>query len=72
LKAAIEKAGSIDNSAVNSALKQLKVADVPALISDYLPSNDGLLFDDKGQVTLKSAVSVWQGEGWHPAPGIVD
>jgi branched-chain amino acid transport system substrate-binding protein len=72
LKAAIEKAGSIDNSAVNSALKKLKVADVPALISDYLPSNDGLLFDDKGQVTLKSAVSVWQGEGWHPAPGIVD
>lgn len=71
LKAAIEKAGSLENEAVNAALADLTVEEVPQLISDYVPGEGGQLFDDRGQVTLRSAVSVWQGEGWHPATDVI-
>ncbi|WP_245272402.1 AMP-binding protein [Xanthobacter sp. 126] len=66
LKAAFEKAGSIDNAAVNAALRKLKVADIPALVTRYTPQPDGRLFDDKGQVDLRGVVSVWKGNGWQP------
>lgn len=64
LKAAFEKAGSTENDAVNAALLQLRQEDVPELISGYVPSDGGLLFDENGQVNLRGAVSVWEGEGW--------
>ncbi|KUL94532.1 ABC transporter substrate-binding protein [Bosea sp. WAO] len=66
LKAAFEKAGSIENAAVNKAMGELKLADVPALTTKYTAQPDGRLFDDKGQVDLRGVVSVWKGQGWEP------
>ena len=66
LKAAFEKAGSTDNSAVNKALAELKVADVPQLVTTYEPQASGRLFDDKGQVDLKGVVNIWRNQGWEP------
>ena len=66
LKAAFEKAGSTENKAVNEALSQLRLDEVPQLISGYVAHEDGSLFNDMGQVNLRGAVSVWQGEGWKP------
>lgn len=67
-KAAFEKAGSTDNAAVNKALKGLKIADVPELITRYTPVGaDRLLFDDKGQTDLPGVINVWRGNGWEPA-----
>lgn len=66
LKVAFEKARSLDNAAVNAALRELKVADIPALVTRYTPQPDGRLFDDKGQVDLRGVVSVWKGNGWQP------
>ena len=66
LKAAFEKAGSTDNAAVNKALKELKVSDVPQAITVYDPLPGGLLFDEKGQVDLKGVVNIWRGQGWEP------
>lgn len=66
LKVAFEKAGSLDNAAVNKALAELKVADVPALVTKYTPQANGRLFDDKGQVDLRGVVSVWKGNAWEP------
>ncbi|MGU3497145.1 ABC transporter substrate-binding protein [Xanthobacteraceae bacterium A53D] len=70
LTAAFEKAGSLDNAAVNKALGELKVADIPALVTKYTPQPDGRLFDDKGQVDLRGVVSVWKGDGWYPVPNL--
>lgn len=66
LKSAFEKAATTENEAVNAALAQLRPEDVPELISGYVAQEDGRLFNDKGQVNLRGAVSVWQGEGWEP------
>ncbi|MBP2300676.1 ABC transporter substrate-binding protein [Azospirillum picis] len=66
-KAAFEKAGSLDNAAVNKAMAALKVADIPELVTRYTPQPDGRLFASDGQVDLRGEVSVWRGEGWEPA-----
>ena len=66
LKTAMEKAGSTDNAAVDKALADLKVSDVPELVTTYDPQAGGKLFDDKGQVDLKGVVNIWRGEGWEP------
>lgn len=66
LKSAFEKAATTENEAVNAALAQLRPEDVPELISGYVAQEDGRLFDDKGQVNLRGAVSVWRGDGWEP------
>ncbi len=70
LKAAFERAGALDNAAVNTALSQLKVADIPALVTRYTPQPDGRLFDDKGQVDLRGVVSIWKGNGWEPVASL--
>ncbi|SMO93635.1 ABC transporter substrate-binding protein [Paracoccus laeviglucosivorans] len=70
LKAAFEKAGSTENEAVNAALAAMRPEDVPQLISGYVAHQDGRLFDDVGQVNLRGAVSIWQGEGWVPVPDL--
>lgn len=66
LKAAFEKAGSTDNKAVNTALAELKVADVPQTITVYDPLPGGKLFDERGQTDLKGVVNIWRGQGWEP------
>lgn len=70
LKAAFEKAGSIENDAVNKALAQLKVDEIPALVTKYTPQPDGRLFDDMGQVNLRGVVSIWKGDSWEPVPDL--
>ena len=68
LKAAFEAAGSTENAAVDQALRGLKVAAVPELITRYAPVGpDGLLFDSNGQTDLKGVINVWRGDGWEPA-----
>jgi len=66
LKAAFEKAGSLENAAVNKALSGLKVADVSAAITRYTPYADGKLFDSQGQVDLRGACGVWKNDTWNP------
>lgn len=67
LRAAIERAGSTSNDAVNKAMTELKVADIPQLVMHYTPQPDGRLFDKDGQADVRGVVSVWQGDGWRPA-----
>jgi branched-chain amino acid transport system substrate-binding protein len=66
-KAAFEKAGSLDNAAVNKAMAALMVSDIPELVTRYTPQPDGRLFAADGQVDLRGEVSVWRGEAWEPA-----
>jgi branched-chain amino acid transport system substrate-binding protein len=67
LKAAIRKAGSVDNAAVNGALATLTAADVPELVNRYELGPGGRLFDDKGQVKVYGIAHVWKGNDWSQA-----
>jgi len=64
LKAAFEKAGSLENAAVNQALRTLQLAELPDLVMRYTAHPDGRLFDDAGQVDLRGIINVWKGQGW--------
>jgi len=64
LKAAFEKAGSLENAAVNQALRELKLAELPDLVMRYTAHPDGRLFDDAGQVDLRGIINVWKGQDW--------
>lgn len=66
LAAAMKKAGSIDNAAVNKALAALKISDVPELIDIYQPYPGGMLFDGKGQAALPGLPVIWHNSGWEP------
>jgi branched-chain amino acid transport system substrate-binding protein len=68
LKAAIEKAGSVENDKVNAALQQLKVADLPNLVNPYQAHPDGRLFDDEGEVIFTGTPHIWKDGRWHPYP----
>lgn len=70
LAAALDKAGTTNNEAVNKALSSLKLADVPQLINSYEPYEGGKLFSEQGQVLLPGVASVWKGDGWVPLPGL--
>lgn len=64
LKAAIRKAGSIDNAVVNAALATLTASDVPELVNKYELGAGGRLFDDKGQVKVYGIPHIWKGNDW--------
>ena len=66
-KAAIEKAGTVESTAVAKAFATLKTTDVPMAINQYRPGANGLLFTN-GQVTLPGNVQIWKGDGWQPVP----
>ena len=66
LKAAIEKAASVENAKVNAALSQIKVSEVPDLINAYEPHADGRLFDDEGEVIFSGTPHIWNDSRWHP------
>lgn len=68
LKAAIEKADSVDNEKVNAALQQIKVSEVPSLVNPYEAHPDGRLFDDQGEVIFSGTPHIWKGGRWHPYP----
>lgn len=70
LKAAIEKAGSIENAKVNEALATLRVSDVRDLVSNYDPREGGRFFDATGQAAMRGGAHTWRGAGWTPIPGI--
>jgi branched-chain amino acid transport system substrate-binding protein len=66
LKAAIEKAGSIDNAKVNAALASMKMSEIPGMINDFRPRAGGMLYDNTGQVDLPAKAYVWKGGDWTP------
>jgi branched-chain amino acid transport system substrate-binding protein len=68
LTTAMQKAGSIKAPDVAKALTEMKVTDVPNLIIQYQPYENGLLFKD-GQANPPSACQVWKGESWQNPPG---
>lgn len=68
LKAAIEKAGTVENAKVNEQLAQLKPSDVPTLINPYKAHPDGRLFNDGGEVIFSGTPHVWKNGRWHPYP----
>jgi len=68
LTTAMQKAGSTKPEAVAKEMTQLKVSDVPHLVTQYLPYEGGLLFKD-GQANPPSSCQVWQGESWQNLPG---
>lgn len=65
MASALEKAGSLENDAVNQALAELRIEDVPGLVNGYEPFEGGRLFQD-GQAMLPAGVQIWQGDGWEP------
>ncbi|SEQ23799.1 amino acid/amide ABC transporter substrate-binding protein, HAAT family [Faunimonas pinastri] len=62
---AMQKAGSVEPRAVAEALKNVKVADVPKLVTRFEPHEDGLLFKD-GQAHLPTLAQVWKDGDWRP------
>ncbi len=65
---AMQKAGSIKAADIAKVLMSMKVTDVPHLVIQYQPYEDGLLFKD-GQANPPSACQVWKGESWQNPPG---
>ncbi|MEZ5880072.1 MAG: ABC transporter substrate-binding protein [Nitratireductor sp.] len=63
LKAALEKAGSIENAAVNAALQELTVDDVQ-LVGAYTGQDGGRLFNSEGDPMIAGLSQVWEGLGW--------
>ena len=57
--AALQQAGSTDPKAVAEALKHVKVSDIPHLVTEFVPQDDGLVFHE-GQAKLPTlAAPVW-------------
>ncbi len=63
LKAAIEKADSLDNAKVNAALQALKTTDIVA-VGAYQPQDGGKLFNAGGDALISGLQQVWKGETW--------
>jgi len=61
---AMRDAGSIEPSAVEAALRKIKVAEIPHLVTEFVPYQGGLLFKD-GQTTLPTLAQVWRDGDWH-------
>ncbi|SEQ23656.1 amino acid/amide ABC transporter substrate-binding protein, HAAT family [Faunimonas pinastri] len=68
LTTAMQKAGGVEPGKVAAVLKDLKVTDVPNLIIQYKPQENGLLFKN-GQAHPPSACQIWHGENWASLPG---
>ena len=66
LKAAIEKAGSIQNEAVNAALFKLRLDELPKLVNIYDAHPDGRLFNNQGQVLFPGTPHIWSDGKWLP------
>jgi branched-chain amino acid transport system substrate-binding protein len=66
LKAAIEKAGSIQNEAVNAALFKLRLDELPKLVNIYEAHPDGRLFNSQGQVLFPGTPHIWSDGKWLP------
>ena len=66
LKSAIEKAGSIQNEAVNAALFKLKLDELPKLVNMYEAHADGRLFNNQGQVLFPGTPHIWSDGKWLP------
>lgn len=66
IKAAIEKAGSIDNKVVNQVLAGIQLSEIPELVNVYKAQPDGRLFNNAGQADFQGVVHVWKDGHWVP------
>ena len=64
LEAALRKAASVDNAAVNTTLASIRLDDVPGLVNRYEPQNEGHLFNAIGQAVVRGTVHIWRGSDW--------
>lgn len=64
MAAALAKAGSTENVAVNGALAAIKLSDVPGLVNHYEPQGQGQLFNEIGQAVVRGTVHVFKNGDW--------